>query len=468
MSLLSVKHYWSIILLFFCFNTSYIHGKDIPPIKFSHITKAQGLSNNNINTVTKDQLGFLWIGTNDGLCRYDAYNQFKIFRPDPNIPEGLKSSNIRSLHVTNDNTLWIGTRLGGLTQFDQAKNEWKTYINDSTNPNSISNNEILDIMEDSKGRLWIGTEDGLNLYRPETGDFINFKAQKDTPDQLQANAVLSIIEDNNGWIWIGTWAGGLYLMMPDENGKIEDSKFRRFQLGKEIGADNIWNIHQDKAGRYWIGTHGGGLFLMQLPDGASNFQGAQNWKPKFHNYLMDNQKKGKLSFNTIQDIMEDSKGRIWVATVYGLNHIEAEDLPKTKIDKKRPNIFFQKHFFDPVNPNSLANNSINQVYEDSQGMIWVATTSGISKHNWYTSQFEVFELFGHLSQTPNCQKIYVDPKGIGWLGTGEHGLIRYDFEKKEVLRFQEDEFPNQKFVSSIFSPDDVRRTRWQLSYIQTG
>ena len=433
-------------------------------IIFNTINHADGLPHNTVNAIIKDDLGFVWVGTNDGLCRYEASNDIKVFRAnDSKIEGGLQSSSIRTLFLDSKDNIWIGTRLGGLTRFHQPSNTWQTFQNDKNNPSSISSNEILTIIEDSKGRLWVGTEDGLNVFNYETESFISFKANIDEQDALSGKAVVTVIEDKKGWIWVGTWAGGLNLLIPSADGNIKNSRFRTFFPNKKTEAKHVWKIIEDSQNRYWIGTRGAGLFLMELPSQANNNSIDSNWQPKFYNYTDADGNNG-ITGNTIGNIFEDSKGNLWVATLNGTNCIYAADLSrktKNSILSKKPDFVFQHYFYEPNNQNSITHNEVKTIFEDDQGLLWFGTFSGISVYNWFTNQFDVYEL-DWVSST-NAQNFYVDKEGIGWLSNGKKGIFKYDFHKQEKISFEKNKtLLLNKFVSAIYSPDD------KYLYIGTG
>ncbi len=444
------------ILLFLFANLFFISAFEAQPsnnLRFTNLTNLtnlDGLSNNNINDIIKDHLGFLWVATNDGLCRYDTPHNFKVFTAnDPQIENGLRSSHITALHLDSNNYLWIGTRLGGLSRYDIATNSWKTYVKQAKDEKGISNNEILCIEEDKKGRLWIGTENGLNLYLPETDDFHAFPMDKHDASKIGVKAILSINEDHLGRLWIGTWAGGLYLMLESPNGNASENTFRQFKFGEDKESLNVWTFFQDKDLRNWVGTHGGGLYLMEVPEDASNHPAHQDWNIQFLNYKHLPNDKESISDNAIQSIFQDENDQIWVGTVYGLNVFNPADLKKTKTK-----LSFKKYFFDPSNPHSLAHNNIRKIYKDDQGLIWLGTFCGISKYNWSTNQFQVHQLYDKVTNVPNTQCLYVDPEGTAWMGNGEEGLVRYNFKENKLEQFKDNDKLIDPNVTSLYCKDD--------------
>jgi len=396
-----------------------------PSIHFTNIDKEKGLSNNNINRIVKDKQGFVWIATSDGLCRYETSNRIKIYRSTPDNPEGLQADNIRTLYADSKDNLWIGTRLGGLTRFHQPTNTWKTFRHNPKDSTSISNDEILSILEDAKGRIWIGTENGLNLFRPKTENFISYHANNKQPNALQAKAILSILEDSKGRIWIGTWGGGLHLLLPNKDGNIANSKFRRFLPANSKETHNIWAIYQDNQNRYWLGTHGGGLMRMKLPLEMSTDINQQDWQPKFQQYIHQEDNPYSLANNDIKDIYQDENGLLWVATSRGLNYIDFTDTR----DKE---LRFHMYEFEADNPNSLIGNLINCIYKDDQGLLWFGTNRGISIYNKYINQFNIYKFSKKIEKTLETKNLYIDQEGQGWMSVPNLGLIHYDIKTKKI------------------------------------
>ncbi len=436
-----------------------LNGQLLPKIRFKNLSKIHGLPNNDVNVITRDNLGYMWFGTTDGLCRYETPSRIQVLKVNENIKGGLKSANICDIHIDKKNSIWIGTRLGGLSIYNQEEDTWETFVNDPLDQTSISNDEVLAILEDKKGRIWIGTENGLNLFHPESKSFTRFKIDKNDPTAIRAKSILSIMEDDKGWIWVGTWEGSLHLMLPSSDGNIANSTFRNFTPPDKRQPLNVWKIFQDKQKRYWFGTHGDGLYLMQLPENASNEVENQNWKPKFHNYLFEGENTGSITSDLLRDIIQDSKDRIWVATVHGLSLINVEQLPDSKflkITENKPEIKFDVYHYSKDDPISLAHDDISSVYEDEQGIIWLGTFSGISKYNWANNQFDNFELLSNKLHAPNTHNFYISPEKIGWFATGNNGILKYNFVSNEIksITAKNSDILIDEYVHTIYSPDD--------------
>ena len=422
-------------------------------IKFNNINIEDGLPNNTVKAIIKDNLGFLWIGTNDGLCRYESPNHIKIYRSgDSTLFNTLESSFIRSLFFDSKNNLWIGTRQGGLTRYNQETENWTTFRHDSNDPHSISDDEILTITEDNQGRIWVGTENGLNIFQPDKENFVSFTMDKTQVGALRSKAVLSIIEDHQGWMWIGTWAGGLYLFIPSKSGKIQDGKLRNFVPNSTAEALNVWDILQDSQNRYWLGTRGAGVFLMTLPSNANNYSISNSWQPSFHSYAYQ-KNETSIANNHIENIFEDSKGILWVATINGLNRLFPKE-SNTITQNNIPDFYFQTFTFDYGDNTSLLQNNVISIFEDNQGIIWFGTYSGISKYNKYANQFNVYEFFEDVSNTPNAQNLFIDKEGTAWIGNGDRGLMKYTFNHNEKPKSIQTKSLKGNYISSLYCDDD--------------
>ncbi len=438
---------------------TFLYSQTHSKIGFTHLDKEDGLPNNKVYDILRDNMGFLWIATNDGLCRYESSNQTKIYQAgNPKITGGLQSSNIRVIYQDQNENLWIGTRLGGLTRLHQPTGTWKTFRHDAKNANSISHDEILSIAEDHKGHLWVGTEDGLNMFDYQTETFIRFKMDRADSNALSEKAILSILVDDKGWVWVGTWAGGLHLLLPAENGNIAESSFKRISISVKNGAQNIWKIYQDKEKRYWLGAHGGGLFLMQLPTEANVDPNHQNWQPQFYNYLSIENNVNSISNDYIQDICEDQYGYFWVATAGGMNRFAMPSTENSTLNFScKPQLLFKQFMSNASDPTSIVNNHIQSVFEDVQGIIWIGTYNGVSKYNWSTNQFDNRAFFDYDAKTTNTQNLYVDQQGIAWIGYEEEGLLRFDFGKNKLVKIDRlNENLVNSHVTTLTSPDDKR------------
>ncbi len=398
-----------------------------PDFRFKNIFKEDGLSSNTTKGIVKDKLGFLWIATNSGLCRYDAMKRMKVFQKDIKNNK-LHSSTIECIYNDSKGFLWVGTRHGGLTKIDVTTDTWTTYRHNPNDDNSLAQDEILCITEDAEGRIWIGTENGLNIFYPEEERFETFRIKENDPTSLQGKAVLSLLQDKNGWMWVGTWGGGLHLFLPDKK-DIAKSTFRNFMIPGKSAHKIIWEIYQDREGRYWMGEEFG-LTYMQVPANASNEVSKQNWNLNFHTYL----EKDRLKTRQVYSIINDNYGNLWIGSTQGLDLIRRDFLPDTtaflRNTSNKPQLQFQNFSADESNVFSISNNRIFHLYEDNQGLIWVCTSKGLSQFNWRTRQFE----FMQMDEQSEGNASIMTSEGILFAIDKSPFIYTYDFKKDSVSR----------------------------------
>jgi signal transduction histidine kinase/ligand-binding sensor domain-containing protein len=419
-----------------------------PFINFDRIDNAKGLPSNTINDILKDQRGFVWIATNDGLCRYDAPGKFKIYTAnDSKQEDGLQSNSIKCLFQDSKHNLWVGTRQGGLSRLNIETNEWKTYMHDSKNPESLCNNEVLTIIEGKDQNLWIGTESGLCVFNPETEKFFTFKKKLGSNNHLNADAILSLHKDERGYVLVGTWNKGLYLYDEYKYKELNSEGFVHTLPNPDTlsFANNVWKIFQDKQKRYWLGTIGGGLIQMEV------IKTDQDWQFRYRSFLHNNNNKFSICNNYIQDIYQDNEERLWIGTTHGLSRVVSTETLDSKDDNP---LKFYNYFYDPYSPISLSSNLINCLFQDEQGILWVGTSVGISVYNWYNNQIGINYLNINNTLTYNVHGLAnLDDRFI-YLATQE-GLLKYNLKTNSTVIV--DHFNEQilsKYLNSMLSTED--------------
>ena len=243
-------------------------GAQTPALHFERISIDQGLSQNTVYSILQDRMGFLWLGTGDGLNRFDGY-RFEVLRSKPADANSLSHNRIRALYEDSDGMLWIGTLNGGLNRYDRHTRTFTRYRHDPAVPGSLANDLVWAIHEDRGGTLWIGTGGGLDRFEPDAqdGPFLHLRHDPDgapTGDatSLSHNFVRTLYEDRDGILWIGT-RRGLNRLDPTTR------SLTPYLPSPEEGAVNynsIGSMHQDRHGRLWLGTWNG---LMRFDPDAS-------------------------------------------------------------------------------------------------------------------------------------------------------------------------------------------------------
>lgn len=196
---MKIKYIIAFILSFFA---SFLFAQT-KPARFDRLSTKDGLSQNWIFCITQDKLGFIWIGTEDGLNRYDGYN-FKIYKNIPGDSLSLVSNFINTLYVTKKGDLWLGGQLGGLSKFNYENESFDNYRNDHSNPNSISGNFFMSIDEDSKGNLWIATNyNGFNYFDIHEKKFYHTENLVPPGYGINDENFTFIHQDKTNHLWVG-------------------------------------------------------------------------------------------------------------------------------------------------------------------------------------------------------------------------------------------------------------------------
>lgn len=277
----------------------------------SYLADLENISNltKNIWTIYLDHLNTLWIGTNDGLIEMDRKtNKIEIYRHNPNDPNSLRSSHIDTLIEDKDGVLWVGSNGGGLHSFDRKTKKFTSYLPDSNNPFSITSNKIRAFYLDKEGNLWIGTlGGGLNRYDKDSGRFYSYRYNSNDPNSISSDLVRAFSEDKEGNLWVGTESG---LNKFDK----KSEKFTSYRQNPKdpfsIVSDFVTYLYTDNNNTLWAGTTAG----------LSHFENG-----KFSSITEND----GLANNTINGILEDKKGWLWLSTNRGLTKYD----PKSKTIK---------------------------------------------------------------------------------------------------------------------------------------
>lgn len=271
---------------------------------FEHVTAREGLSQNSVNAILQDVHGYLWIGTQDGLNRYDGYN-FTVYRPLPGdgatsaqvAQSGLTHGLIEVLHEDRQNELWVGTS-SGLNRFHRETETFVHYRHLPDDQTSLSDRYVRAIADDGQGNLWVGTaRGGLNLLDRETGTFTHFRHDPSDPQSISSDRVTAIAEVD-GMLWIGTEDAGINHFDP------ASGNFTRYrhdpQSGQSLSSDEVAYLLLDSHKVLWIATIDEGLNRYDSVTGV------------FVHYQHDANNPDSISSNAIRTLYEDSAGSLWV------------------------------------------------------------------------------------------------------------------------------------------------------------
>jgi ligand-binding sensor domain-containing protein/signal transduction histidine kinase len=390
-------------------------------IRFQHFGVEQGLPGSSVSVILLDSHGYLWIGTENGLCRYDGYD-FQVYRNDPEDETSLTDNWVRALFEDRYGDLWIGT-WAGLNRFDEKTGKFKRYLHNPHDDKSISSDSITAICEDGKGVLWIGTLDaGVNKFNRQDNSFTRFESDtsKEAADRktLRDNRVRVMIRDHKGVLWIGGRGGWLHRLDPITN---EFDCYRTEFIG-------VRALCEDHSGNIWLGT---------FNDGIRKFDPVTH---KFESFVHKARDPASLANNSVNQLLVDRSGDLWIATFNG-------GLDRWLSREKK----FEHHVHDPRNSASLSSNNATSLCEDRSGAIWVGTDQGLDKYFLGMSKFRDFS---HDPDNPKSLsnnyvfQIMEDRSGHLWISTVGGGVDCFDRSTGVFEHF----LWNPKDPRSIFSP----------------
>ncbi|MDA3928112.1 MAG: hypothetical protein PF541_04095 [Prolixibacteraceae bacterium] len=438
---------------------------------FNNLTTGMGLSHGDVRCFYEDHDGFLWIGTADGLNKYDGIG-FTVFKHDIKDSTSIPYSYINCIYEDKQNNLWIGLPTG-LCRYNRDKNKVEKFSMIDSNNKNIDN-QINQLFEDKSGRLWIGCDFGIYLFDRESNRFIEYFQNQQKPSdkipectgicqdkngmlwfsflynknyglikynpetntdirysandpvyKLKENDIISLMIDNQDKLWIGYYTMGIDVL----NEKRElIASYKNINNDESLGNNTISAIAQNKNEQILIGTMGNGIKVFN-PDAKT-----------FDNYTSTKSDNSLLS-NSIQDIYISPDGIVWIACWGG---------GVSFYDKRFERFIHYKQ--ESQNENSLSGSSVTCFTEDVDGNIWISTDGGgINKYNPQTNKFKNFRSNSNDPQSLTNDKVLAieaDKKGGLWAGMWQGGLNYFKIEGDRLILKKKYEFVDKNDLNS--------------------
>ncbi len=483
------------ILLLLCSSVLFSQGRI--DLRFIHYATDHGLSSNEALCLAQDDLGFIWIGTADGLNRFDGYS-FKVYRKEFNDSTSLCDNYIKTLYVDSRKGFWIGTQKG-LSYYNRDQDYFINYYPFDGDYTSQSNN-VSSIAEDNEGNIFVSLERGIykfsqsgtrftkvlstkqeikylffdskNLLWVLTGEDIYIYSNNLDPVDTIINPKVKysytcMVEDDDKY-WISTEGSGLFCY-----DKQTRSLVREFQ--NNIYEDYVGNIYKDKDNNIWVGT-------------ASSLKLYDKEKDLFHYYYYNENDKHSFSTSGIKAIFQDKESNYWVLSAHGGANVS---LVRKQFKNIKPgpgygltlsqsrissmfidsddriwagafgagldivdyNYYSVTHYEnDPSKTNSLGPHSVLMMFEDSKKNIWVGTYRGGLQ--LYNKETETFKFYKHNPDDiysiggNDIRAIAEDKNGNLWLATAGDGLDKFDTKNERFYHYRHDE---QDIESSLIN-----------------
>lgn len=397
---------------------------------YNKVIDSTSFESYDIRSLFVDYLGDVWIGAAYGLSKYspdcDCIQQYT------SVNEDISPTDIWSVTEDKNNNVWIGTHGGGLFRYERESDNFTRYLHKPSDSINVVNDNINHLLVDQNNNLWIGTNSydskkgsGLILYNISTGNVKQFLHDPTNPNSLLDNRISALYEDQQGQILIGTYKCGFHIYDPKSESliRIGIDADNPGQLHAPYTEVNVYGndpfvrlIHQDQNGGHWISTTGRGI-----------------------NYFDATTKtRRNYSFNLINpqllwSLFEDKQGNLWIGGVWG------GGLFKTDPFERKYNL----------NPNFR---NASYVYESplSPGILWVINRQeGLGKMNLASNNITKYVHNKDNSKSIGhnwVRSAYQEKKGILWvglgnggvegLGTGNGGVDRMDIETGTFTHFK--------------------------------
>ena len=353
---------------------------------FNNINIEQGISQSTIEDIFQDSEGYIWLGTNDGLNRYNGY-EFKNYNYEE-YQNSISHNGITDITEDKYGNIWVNT-VSGVNKINKKTEKISNYTEINGKIKEDSTTEII-VTKDNN--ILVGTYEGLNIYNAKEDRFDIILEQK---DGILSSCIYSIDEDINGNIWIGTELG--------LNKLSKDFKV----LETYTSESEIYNIFcDDENGFVWAGSDSSGLLKIDTKT------------KEVTQYINDIEDENSIPANQVGAIIRDSKGNLWVGTTNGLARYNEKndsfDVYKNKVYDK----------------NSLVYNDVRSIIEDREGVLWVGTYSGISIFDTESSikYYNAGLDDGYLLSENMVHGIYEDDEGYLWIGSRTKGVNIIDRE----------------------------------------
>ncbi|MDB5130543.1 MAG: rcsC 4 [Mucilaginibacter sp.] len=382
-------------------------------LKFEHLGTAEGLAQINVNCIIQDSRGFMWIGSRNGLNKYDGY-KFTIYNHSFQDNNTISNNQIADLLEDHDGNIWVAT-LEGLNKYERKTGQFIRYLHNEHNTNTISNNAVNRLALDSFGNLWVATQKGgLDCLNLKKNTFRHYTHSASDITSISDNNVRTVFEDSRHNLWAGTEAGGLNLFNRQTNTFL---KFRHKEGdARSISGDNILCLFEDHSHKIWIGTQDSGLNLFDPGKGT------------FRNYKHDEKSANSLSSNTIYCLNMDESGNLWIGTENGGVSI---------LDVQNGN--FTNSLHDDIDKSSITGNSIYALCRDRFDNMWLGAFSG--GVNLFKRSTKSFTHYRHNSSTNSLSNnfvldLYEDASKNLWVGTDGGGLDMFDHRAGTVVHYR--------------------------------
>lgn len=470
-------------------------------LRFEHLSVDDGLPQNTIQGIVKDKYGFIWLGTWEGLCKFDGY-EFTIYKNIKNNPRTIYNNRINFLYKDSKEDIWVCGADTTISKYNYETDDFTRFRHKQLPQwliDSLDRYKNTSFTSTScKDYSWVVYQLNNILTRKlqlheinnlltqtnrETGEKIIYRNDPLNPWSLSDEYVYHMYLDNQGIFWVGTYSGGIN--KADLQQKPFFYYYHKYNDPNSLIDNMIRAFCEDREGNLWVGTHNSGITrINRKTDTYTHFQASKtnSGQHLVHNmirklycdrfgYIWIGTKGGADRFDPktgrfkhfhfpkvyhmptdwVYEFMEDHNGNLWIGTWTGIG----------KYDRKKE----QFYIYDVYK--TLPKHSVRQIIEDKKFNLWVATEGGLAKihrdssHGFIEKLTPTFYLNNPKdSNSLTDDRIYsmlIDEEGIIWLGTAK-GLNRLDPETHKFLSFNSNQGIPDEFIVGILN--DMNGNLW--------
>jgi len=424
-------------------------------LDFDVLSIDDGFSSSRANVIIQDRAGFMWVGTWNGLNRYDGY-ECEVYQPFVRDTNSLSSREVTSLFENKEGFIWVGTTFG-LNRLNPMTNEIRVYPFNTritsvyedrkgslwvgtegdgvykvdqlsgAKEQFLGNEMINAILEDSRNEFWLATNNGLLNFDRETHSYKRYFRREEGIDGQSADhqAVNCIVESDDGDLWAGLFSVGLVRII--SNSDKDNLKFE-FYSGKSNPGSNspqrITELSFDPFGNLWIGTWGNGLYLLKKDEQAKLPD-----QVVFQKYVADVNDPFSIEGNNhISALFVDRKGTLWA----GSSVINVANIANLGIE--RVNIRY-------IDQGQIVNHWIRSIATDPDGNVWLGSSDGLMVFNQANKEivpastlYEILiKMVGNPVAPPSLVGVIPSFGGLTWIASEEYGLFVWPEGKPEEI-----------------------------------
>ena len=400
---------------------------------FDRITMDSGLSSSSVTSILKDRTGYVWVGTTEGLNRYDGYT-FKVFLPVPDCPESIQSSSIDKLFEDSDGGIWIFFSSGGISRYDRGSDTFLNFTKEWLRQQLRVYGSPTCFSASVPGHIFIGTENGMLEYDAKEKKLVRLSPAGSVVSSSPVNCLYSAPDHS---FWVGTLAG--FSLYDKETNHFQDYTIRTNDR-EDINAVNLNGVNAiyiDRFDYMWLGTGREGAFRSLDMGEREIFQSVGREDTRVYQFL------------------ETGDGDFWIGHNKGVSLISRMNRLALRCE----------HFFDrPEDLEPTGECQVRSIFESKDGTVWF-DDSRFNQGLFYYSPKE--RKMGQLRNVPEDAHsissnqitcLFLDDSDHLWAGHSTYGVSHADLTPslfRYTLGYTEKENLSSLHILAVYEDSDL-------------